>query len=104
MSKSKPESIKEVEDYAKSIDFDLDGEEFIAHYDMVGWVYGKARLPIKNWKACVVTWKKMRARYNGNGRKYLHGTICPKCATETLYWLDDKYYQCSKCEWNNKPR
>ena len=38
--------------------FEVDGEEFIAHYEMVGWVYGKCHHPIKSWKHAVVTWKK----------------------------------------------
>jgi len=46
----------EVTEYAKSLDYELDGESFIDHYDAVGWVYGKSRKPVKSWKACVRTW------------------------------------------------
>lgn len=47
---------EEVEKYAKSIGFAIDGERFIAHYSASGWYRGKTK--IKDWRACVVTWKK----------------------------------------------
>lgn len=49
---------QQVKEYADSINFDIDVDDFLNHYDMVGWVYGKNRIPIKSWKACVRTWKK----------------------------------------------
>ena len=64
MSKSRPKSAQEVEEYARSIGFEIDGEEFIAHYNAVGWVYGKCHHPVKSWKDCVVTWKKNREKKN----------------------------------------
>lgn len=36
----------------------LEAEKFLAHFEMVGWVYGKSKHPIKDWKAACVTWKK----------------------------------------------
>lgn len=53
----KPTS-QEVEDYAKSIDFEIDGEYFVNYYDAIGWVVGKK--PMKDWKAVVRTWKARR--------------------------------------------
>jgi hypothetical protein len=46
----------EVVGYASSINFVLDGEKFCDYYEARGWAIGKS--PIKNWKACVRTWKK----------------------------------------------
>lgn len=54
--KPKPE---EVTVYAESIDFPLDGNNFVDHYESKGWLVGKS--PMKDWKACVRTWKRMRA-------------------------------------------
>jgi hypothetical protein len=36
----------------------VDPEAFIAHYEGNGWVQGKNKAPVKNWKACVITWEK----------------------------------------------
>jgi hypothetical protein len=47
---------EEVNTYAKSIDFNLDGEYFCDWNDARGWTYGKNK--IKDWKAVVRTWKK----------------------------------------------
>ncbi len=49
---------QEVTEYAAEIGFKIDGEAFCDRYDAVGWVYGHARTPIKNWKAVVRTWKR----------------------------------------------
>lgn len=51
---------QEVADYAKSIGFELDGQKFCDYYESKGWVIGKS--PMKDWKACVRTWKS-----NGHG-------------------------------------
>jgi hypothetical protein len=49
-------SWKEVEEYAKSIAFNLSGEEFCDFYESKGWMIGKN--PMKNWKAAVRTWRR----------------------------------------------
>lgn len=54
-SKARPTSASEVSEYAKSINFNLDGQSFIDHYEANGWMRGKSS--IKSWKACVRTWK-----------------------------------------------
>lgn len=38
----------------------IDPEAFLAHYEAVGWVYGKDRKPVKDWKACVRTREQKR--------------------------------------------
>ena len=63
-----PPEPKEVEEYAKTIDFNVDGEAFCDFYETRGWTIGKYRAPIKSWKACVRTWKrydKQRKADNG---------------------------------------
>ena len=58
---------EQVEAYAAKIDFKIDGQAFCDRYDAVGWVYGTARTPIKNWEAVVRTWKRNSAAWN-NGQ------------------------------------
>ena len=50
----KPTS-NEVTEYAKTINFTLDGETFVNFYESKGWVVGKS--PMKSWQAAVKTWK-----------------------------------------------
>ena len=52
----KPPTPEEVAVYAKSIDFPLNPHAFIDHYAANGWKRGKT--PIKDWEACVRTWKR----------------------------------------------
>jgi hypothetical protein len=52
---SKP-TAEEVSSYGQSIDFTLDGAYFLDYYDARGWKIKGS--PIKDWKACVRTWKK----------------------------------------------
>jgi hypothetical protein len=47
----------EVTEYAKTIGFRIDGDYFCSFYEARGWKYSRG-LPMKNWKAAVVTWKK----------------------------------------------
>lgn len=56
---------KEVTIYATSIDFVLDGQKFIDHYESNGWVVGKS--PMKDWKAAVRTWKTRRNEHGHQG-------------------------------------
>ncbi len=58
---------EEVEVYAAEIGFKIDGQAFCDRYEAVGWVYGNARTPIKDWKAVVRTWKRNSAAWN-NGQ------------------------------------
>lgn len=55
---------QEVNAYAKSIDFNLDGEYFCDWNEARGWTYGKNK--IKDWKAVVRTWKKNQGKFNNN--------------------------------------
>lgn len=48
---------QEVTAYARTIGFKLDGEAFLAYYESRGWKL-RAGVPVKDWKSCVITWKK----------------------------------------------
>ena len=47
---------QQVENYGKSIDFDIDGENFCDFYQSKNWMIGKSKM--KDWQAAVRTWKK----------------------------------------------
>jgi hypothetical protein len=53
-----PPSPSEVTEYAKTIKFELDGQNFCDFYEARNWQVGKVKM--NSWKACVRTWKTRR--------------------------------------------
>ena len=51
-------TLEEVKAYCEERTNEIDAQEFLDHYDKIGWVYGKNRIPIKDWKACIRTWER----------------------------------------------
>ena len=54
----KKPTLEEVESYCKERNNGIDAEYFIDYYTKIGWVYGKNRIPIKDWKSCIRTWER----------------------------------------------
>jgi hypothetical protein len=52
----------------------IDAEEFVAHYESNGWVQGTAKKPVRDWKACIVTWEK-NAKKNQRGSPSRKGSL-----------------------------
>lgn len=50
---------EEVAAYAKTIEFNLNGQQFCDFYESKGWKVGNS--PMKSWEAAVRTWKQKRA-------------------------------------------
>lgn len=61
----KPEA-QEVYNYMleKGVDNYEEAESFIDHYEMVGWVVGKARTPMKKWKNAVNVWLRNSRKWS----------------------------------------
>jgi len=58
-SKGRPGGVEVVKDYLKEIGCPNPGKEgqrFYDHFTANGWVTGKARHSVKDWKACARTW------------------------------------------------
>ena len=58
LGKDKPKNLGEVVEYFKELgvaDAIKNAESFYSHYESVSWYRGKTK--IKNWKACVKSWK-----------------------------------------------
>ncbi len=51
-------TLDEIKEYAKERGYNLDAEKFFDYYEMVGWVVGKTRKPMKSWKSAVNTWMR----------------------------------------------
>ena len=55
-----PPTLEQVKEYCGDRNNTIDPEAFLAHYEAIGWVYGKDRKPVKDWKACVRTREQKR--------------------------------------------
>lgn len=53
-------TLEEVERYCFERNNDIDPRSFIDFYEANGWVQGKARKPIRDWKAAIRTWERNR--------------------------------------------
>ena len=56
---------KEVEMYAQSIDFELDGQYFVDSYEAKGWLVGRTKM--KDWRATIRTWKQRQTKGESYG-------------------------------------
>jgi DNA-binding MarR family transcriptional regulator len=61
-----PPTAREVEEYARSIDFHVDGEKFVSHYAANGWMRGKTKM--RDWRATVRYWKTTEKEHDGSGK------------------------------------
>lgn len=67
---SKHPTLEEIKAYINEKKSNVDPQAFFDYYTKIGWVYGKNKLPIKDWKACVRTWE----RNNKGSTDILHST------------------------------
>lgn len=90
----------EVEEYAKSIEFDLNGFHFCDYYQSKGWMIGKNKM--KDWKAAVRTWKqkKLKDEPIENEQPEIKKITCPKCEQPISGYHYDVFGKawCPKCE------
>lgn len=69
-SKENRPTLEEIKAYCLEKKSKIDPQAFYDYYSKVGWVYGKNKIPIKDWKACVRTWE----RNNKDNTDILHET------------------------------
>jgi hypothetical protein len=62
-------TLAEVTQYCVEKSLAMDAGKFIDHYETVGWVYGKGRSPIKDWKAAVRNWARREEEFNEQKQK-----------------------------------
>ena len=61
-------TVEEVEAYCQERGNGISGQDFVDSYERVGWVVGRNRTPMKNWKAAVHTWENERKKKNKGPR------------------------------------
>ena len=54
----KKPTLEEIKAYCEERKSNIDPSAFFDYYQRNGWVYGKNKTPIKDWKACVRTWER----------------------------------------------
>lgn len=81
---------QQVKEYANGIDYDIDAEDFLNHYNVIGWVYGKNRTPVASWEACVRTWKKRAAKRQRDAQSEASGKV------RHQYYEPTVFVQCVK--------
>jgi hypothetical protein len=54
----KKPTLEEIKAYCDERKNNVDPSAFFDYYEKGGWVYGKAKTPVKDWKACVRTWER----------------------------------------------
>ena len=64
-------TLEEVKAYCEERNNKIDPCAFFDYYEKVGWVYGKSKIAIKDWKACVRTWERNN---KNSGSDILHNT------------------------------
>ena len=72
LAKFTPPTQEEVTAYCQEKGYTFSPVTFFAHYEANGWVQGKGK-PIKNWKACCVTWQQREQTGEFSGRSHSHG-------------------------------
>lgn len=55
----KKPTIAEIQEYCKQRGNNVDAEQFFSFYESNGWKVG--RVPMKDWKMCVITWERRHA-------------------------------------------
>lgn len=60
--KFKPPTLEEVKKYCEERKNNIDAQYFLDYYTRIGWVYGKNRIPIKDWKSCIRTWERKNSK------------------------------------------
>lgn len=68
---------EEINAYCKERGISIDAEAFIDYYETVGWLVGKARTPMHNWRSAVNNWEK-------NDRRYGRSAPAPRPEPEKL--------------------
>lgn len=60
IQKKRKPTVEEVNAYCLERNNGIDPQSFMDHYDANGWVQGKGRKPIVDWRAAIRTWEKNR--------------------------------------------
>lgn len=63
-SGSKRPSLADVKNLVEKKGYHFNPNEFFNHYEAIGWVYGKNKIPIKKWESCAIQWESRHREKN----------------------------------------
>ena len=63
-SGSKRPSLADVKNLVEEKGYHFNPNEFFNHYEAIGWVYGKNKIPIKKWESCAIQWESRHREKN----------------------------------------
>ena len=85
--KGKPTGLDEVLEAFAEMGKPVEGENFWNYYEANGWVQGRAKKPIRDWKAAARQWIRNTEKFDNENRK--RGYQKPNWDRETLQrWAD----------------
>ena len=58
----KKPTLEDIKQYCLERNNNIDCNKFFDYYEANGWVQGKTRKPIKDWKACIRTWERTEVK------------------------------------------
>jgi hypothetical protein len=79
-----PPTVEEVRAYCLQRSNRIDAQHFVDYYTANGWVQGKGKKPIKDWKATVRTWERREKDGAGSNDNRSNGRVA--AATHTKQW------------------
>lgn len=97
---------EEVENYARKIGFEIDGNYFCKHFEAKGWTVGTNNSPMVSWEAEIEKWmlnaKKNKTEKKQQSKKEiknerLKNRICTTCLGKIEWHKDLKINLCISC-------
>ena len=79
-----PPTVEEVRAYCLQRSNRIDAQHFVDYYTANGWVQGKGKKPIKDWKATVRTWERREEDGAGSNDNRRNGRVA--AATHVKQW------------------
>ena len=58
-----PPSLEDIQSYCSEMEYKIDAQAFLDHYEANGWVQGKGK-PIKDWKAAIRNWNRREPEFD----------------------------------------
>lgn len=74
-------SLQDVQEYINDKGYHFSAEDFINHYEAVGWKVGKS--PMKDWKACCRTWESNYLK-NPKNKKAIENSFLDNISIEDM--------------------
>jgi len=79
-------TVEEVAAYCRERGNNIDPQAFVDHYERVGWVCGKSRQPMKDWKAGIRLWEKYEKQNHASNVLHEYGFAPDESGTGKAEW------------------